>query len=90
MYARVQIAAGTQPALVVPLSALVTVGGQHFVWAVTDGKVSQQPVTAGRATGDVVEITSGLSEQDVIIIRGTDLVREGQTVRAAPEGPARP
>jgi multidrug resistance efflux pump len=84
MYARVQITAGTQPALVVPLSALVTVGGQHLVWVVTDGKVSQQPVTVGRATGDVVEITSGLSEQDTIIIRGTDLVHEGQTVRSVP------
>lgn len=86
MYARVQIAAGTQPALVVPLSALVTAGGQHFVWVVTDAKVSQQPVTVGRASGEVVEITSGLSDQDTIIIRGTDLVKEGQTVRAVPEG----
>ncbi len=90
MYARVQIAAGTQPAMVVPLSALVTVGGQHFVWVVTDGKVSQQPVTVGRATGEVVEITSGLSDQDTIIVRGTDLVREGQTVRAVAEGEGSP
>ncbi len=87
MYATVQLAAGSQPALVVPLSALVTVGGQHFVWVVTDGKVSQQPVTVGQATGEVVEITSGLTEQDVIVIRGTDLVRDGQTVRAVPVSP---
>jgi len=84
MYATVQLAAGSQPALVVPLSALVTVGGQHFVWVVTDGKVSQQPVTVGQATGVVVEITNGLTDQDVLVFRGTDLVREGQSVRSVP------
>ncbi len=84
MYATVQLAVGSQPALVVPLSALVTVGGQHFVWVVTDGKVSQQPVTVGRATGEVVEITNGLTEQEIIVVRGTDLVRDGQSVRGTP------
>jgi RND family efflux transporter MFP subunit len=87
MYATVHLAAGNQSALVVPLSALVTVGGQHYVWVVTDGKVSQQPVTVGLATGEVVEITSGVTERDTIVTRGTDLVTEGQTVRTAPAGP---
>ncbi len=91
MYATVQLAAGTQRALVVPLSSLVTVGGRQFVWVVTDGKVSQQLVTVGRATGDVVEITGGgLTEQDVIVVRGADLVRDGQPVRTAPASPAGP
>lgn len=87
MYATVQLAAGSQPALVVPLSALVTVAGQHFVWAVTESKVSQLPVIVGQATGEVVEITSGLGDQDVIVVRGTDLVRDGQTIRAVPVSP---
>lgn len=93
MYARVQIAAGRRPAMVIPLSALVTAGGRNFVWVVTDGKVSQQPVTIGEATGEVVEIMSGLSAEDTIVTRGTDLVRDGQTVRgvpAEPGGPATP
>lgn len=84
MYATVQLAAGSGSALVVPLSALVTVGGQHFVWVVVDAKTTQRPVTVGRATGDVVEITSGLSTEDLIVIRGTDLAGEGQLVRGVP------
>ena len=89
MYATVQLVAGTGRALVVPLSALVTVGSQHYVWAVVDGKTTQRPVTVGRATGEVVEITSGLGEQDLVVVRGTDLVREGQQVRGVPvEQPA--
>lgn len=88
MYATASLEAGSQPALAVPLSALVTVGSQHYVWVVTDdGKVTQRPVTVGRATGEVVEITRGLAEPDVIVVRGTDLVREGQPVRTAPISP---
>lgn len=84
MYATVQLVAGAGRALVVPLSALVTVGSQHYVWAVVDEKTTQRPVTVGRATGEVVEITSGLGEQDLVVVRGTDLVREGQQVRGVP------
>lgn len=84
MYATADLQAGAHPALVVPLSALVTVGPQHFVWLVEDGKVSQRPVTVGQATGDIVEITGGVTPQDLIVIRGTDLVQDGQPVKGVP------
>ncbi|TMI89832.1 MAG: efflux RND transporter periplasmic adaptor subunit [Bacillati bacterium ANGP1] len=87
MYATAQLSAGAdKDVLVVPLGALVTVGDQHFVWVVKDSAVTQQPVTVGRATGEVVEVTAGLSEGDQIVARGADLVREGQRVRAVPVG----
>jgi len=87
MYATAQLSAGTdKDVLVVPLGALVSVGDQHFVWVVKDGKVNRHPVTVGRATGEVVEVTAGLTEDDQIIVRGTDLVREGQPVRPVPVG----
>src|SRR5205807_2831898 len=79
MYGTGQLSAGAdKDVLVVPLGALVTVGDQHFVWVVKDSAVTQQPVTVGRATGEVVEVTAGLSEGDQIVARGADLVREGQ------------
>ena len=85
MYATAQLSAGTdKDVLVVPLGALVSVGDQHFVWVVKDGRVSRHQVTVGRATGEVVEVTAGLTEGDQIIARGTDLVREGQPVRPVP------
>jgi membrane fusion protein, multidrug efflux system len=68
----------------VPLGAVVNVGDQHFVWVVKDNKVSRRPVNVGRATGEVVAVTTGLSEDDQIVARGADLVREGQQVRTAP------
>jgi RND family efflux transporter MFP subunit len=84
MYATVQIQAGTRPAVVLPLSALVAVGPDHYVWVVADGKVAQRPVTVGQATGDVVEITGGVTPRDLVVVRGTDLVREGQPVNGVP------
>ncbi len=87
MYATAQLSAGAdKDVLVVPLGALVTVGDQHFVWVVKVDKVSRRPVTVGRATGEVVEVTNGINESDQIIARGADLVREGQPVRAVPVG----
>ena len=85
MYATAQLSAGAdKDVLVVPLGALVTVGDQHFVWVVKDSAVTRQPVTVGRATGEVVEVTAGLGDSDQIVARGADLVREGQRVRAIP------
>jgi len=87
MYATARLSAGAdKDVLVVPLGALVTVGDQHFVWVVKDDVVSKRPVTIGRATGEVVEVTSGLTEGDQIVARGADLVREGRRVRAVSVG----
>jgi len=87
MYATAQLSAGAdKDVLVVPLGALVSVGDQHFVWVVKDDKVSRHQVTVGRATGEIVEVNAGLTEDDQIVARGTDLVREGQRVRAVPVG----
>lgn len=85
MYATAELSAGEdKDVLVVPLGAMVNVGDQHFVWVVKDNKVSRRPVNVGRATGEVVAVTKGLSEDDQIVARGADLVREGQQVRTAP------
>jgi multidrug efflux pump subunit AcrA (membrane-fusion protein) len=81
MYATVTIAAGSRHALTVPLSALVSIGPQHFVWAVQGEKVTQRNVTIGQTSGDVVEVTSGLSQGDEIVVRGVEMMREGQVIR---------
>jgi multidrug efflux pump subunit AcrA (membrane-fusion protein) len=81
MYARVRLFGPAREARVVPLSALVTVGGQQFVWVVVDGKVTRRAVKIGATTGTVVEIVSGVEPDETIVFRGTELVREGGAVR---------
>ncbi|MHB8733423.1 MAG: efflux RND transporter periplasmic adaptor subunit [bacterium] len=84
MYATTLLSAGSRQALVVPLSAVQTLGTQHYVWLVENGKTVQQNVDVGQATGESVEITGGLQPSDTVIFRGADLVRQGQAVRTAP------
>jgi RND family efflux transporter MFP subunit len=84
MFARMTLAAGTKQALVVPLSAITVAGNQNFVWMVREDRVSRRQVTAGQTTAQVVEIISGLTAQDTIVVRGTEMVTEGGRVRAVP------
>ncbi len=84
MYARVRLTGALRRAYVVPLSALTTVGDQQFVWVVADGKVSRRAVMTGATTASMVEITGGVSPDEVIVFRGTEMVREGGPVRTAP------
>ncbi len=81
MYATALINAGDQRSLVVPLTAIVTIGSEHYVWAVVDGKTTQRQVTIGRETGSYVAVTGGVTEADTVVFRGSDLVREGQAVQ---------
>ena len=87
MYATVSIAAGSRQTLAVPLSALVSIGTQHFVWLVQGDKVTQRSVVIGQASGDVVEVTSGVTADDEVVVRGIELLREGQTIRGVPVAP---
>ena len=84
MYARVRLTGAVRRAFAVPLSALSTGGNQQFVWVVADGKASRRAVTIGATTAAMVEITAGVSPDEVIVFRGTELVREGGSVRTAP------
>jgi hypothetical protein len=91
MYATAELSAGTRQSFVLPLTAVQTLGAQHYVWVIEDGKATQQNVEVGQATGELVEITGGLQPADTVIVKGADLVRQGQPVRTVPEAaPAKP
>lgn len=67
-------------AVTVPAAAVFTSDGRDSVWAVRDGRAQPIPVTIGVQGQDVVQILSGLSEGEQIVVRGTDQVRAGQEV----------
>jgi len=48
-----------------------------------DGKVTLQPVTIGRDYGDSLEVVSGLSGRERIIVNAPDSIEAGQAVRVA-------
>jgi RND family efflux transporter MFP subunit len=102
LYGLVRIPVGPVPgdpksmeALILPATALQRDLGGSFVWTVTsEDKVKRTPITLGRKldpaeTNNVSMITvvTGLTEEDRVIIAGTQRAREGATVKPMPAEP---
>jgi membrane fusion protein (multidrug efflux system) len=71
-------------ALVIPEDALVPLQRRNFVWVVHTEKgdtVERREVRIGGRRPGEVEITSGLTERELVIVRGTDQVQPGNRVR---------
>jgi len=61
----------------VPAAAVFNAGGKDAVWLVRNGKAVQAPVTVGVAGQDRVQVLSGISDGDKLVVRGADKVRAG-------------
>ena len=64
----------------VPAAAVFSVDGHDAVWLVRGGKAVRTPVTVGVQGQDRVEISHGIGAGDQIVVRGTDLVKDGQSL----------
>ncbi|MEV0381860.1 efflux RND transporter periplasmic adaptor subunit [Nonomuraea sp. NPDC050643] len=61
-----------------PASAIVSSGRESVVWAIRNGVAERRVVKLGAQGDAVVEVLSGLSVGDRIVVKGADSVREGQ------------
>lgn len=68
-------------ALLIPAASLLTGADSTTVFIVRDGVAVPRAVTTGVRTADRIQITSGLSADDVVMTSGVDQVRPGQAVR---------
>lgn len=69
-------------AIILPWTALSANAGKPSVWVVETAtrKVSQRPIAVDRyRTGEIL-VADGLKPGDVVVTRGAQLLREGQTV----------
>jgi membrane fusion protein (multidrug efflux system) len=82
--------------LVIPEEALVPLQRRNFVWVVDPdkgGTVDRREVEIGTRRPGGVEILSGLSKNELVIVRGTEQVRPGnrvQITKTLPGPPAGP
>lgn len=53
----------------------------YYVYIVDEGRVRRQPIELGLQGKDRLQVVSGLSEGDIVIIVGQQGLREGQEVR---------
>ncbi|MEV0200632.1 efflux RND transporter periplasmic adaptor subunit [Nonomuraea sp. NPDC050691] len=65
-------------AVSVPASAIVSSGRESVVWAVRDGVAQRRVVKLGAQGEAVVEVLSGLSVGERVVVKGADSVRPGQ------------
>ena len=82
MFARGEFELGSSSALTVPQTAVVVRDGFSYVSRVgADKRVSQIKVQTGRVVGDQVEVRSGVTPQDQLVVSGGSFLSEGDLVR---------
>jgi membrane fusion protein (multidrug efflux system) len=70
----------TQQVFVVPEVAIIKEGRSFFVFTVEGGAAHKVQVLPNQTQGKFVEITRGLSEDDLVIVSGNDKIKEGTKV----------
>ena len=68
-------------ALVLPVTALIFRSDGMQVAVVRDNKAELVPITLGRDFGTTVEVTSGITENDFVIVNPPDSLTSGSQVR---------
>ena len=71
------------PAVLAPRAGVRDDRDTPFVWTVVDGHVRRTLVVLGKDFGDRVQITSGLTGGETVIIGNPPQLREGQPVKTA-------
>ena len=78
----VQIVTGEKNgALAIPRAALFREGDSRFVYRLEDGRARRRDVSVGLVGLNDVEVTSGLKENDPVILPGTVPLSDGLRVR---------
>lgn len=80
MFAESEMPESKRKVLVLPITAVVERLGKKYVFTIRDGRALLLPVTIGSVAGDAIEIISGVNENDLLIISGTDKLEEKDKV----------
>lgn len=82
LYGTARFAAGKRDAILVPASAIVQRGQLTGVFAVDAESIARlRLIKTGKSFGDRVEVLSGLSEGDRIVVAGVDKLADGRRVQ---------
>lgn len=81
MFARINLIINqSEDALLIPTESIVQEMDGKKVWLLSNGKAKSQTITTGFRTNNQVEVLSGLSAGDTIMVTGLMQVREGSAV----------
>ena len=86
MYANVELAVDLGPRLQVPIDSVVYTGPRRLVFVdVGEDRIRPQEVTLGARNADMVEVTSGLTEGQVVVTAANFLIAAESRIRSAAE-----
>jgi HlyD family secretion protein len=74
-------AAPPRASIRIPAAALKSDGGASYVWLVREGRLTKRPVTTGPVSGGFLEIRSGLSGGEQLLVGGVDAPVERMKVK---------
>jgi len=75
------VAAVRENAAVVPEDAVLPLQGRTYVWVIADDKATRRPVELGVRTPGFVEIRSGVTPGERVVVGGLERLTEGAAVR---------
>lgn len=82
MFAKVTINTETKKdVLAVPAEAIIFHNGMNVAYVIEGNIVTEREVTVGLENGKQSEIVDGLSEGEVIVIKGMNFVRDGSEIK---------
>jgi len=67
--------------IAVPSQAVLEKDNSTVIYTAEEGKAVTNIVETGLDVGDKLEITSGISQGDQIIVKGQDYVSDGTTIK---------
>jgi membrane fusion protein (multidrug efflux system) len=83
MFIQAHLVTSMRPnAVVVPEDAIVPMQGANFVWVVEEGKANQRQVGLGVRTPGFVEIRSGVTVGEQVVVGGLAMLFPGAPVMA--------
>jgi HlyD family secretion protein len=81
-FARVTLQVKSAPqALTIPARAISYTGGEPQVFVYTDGRVRQRAVALGITNDKLVEVLSGLTEGEQVVVEDPSILADGMPVR---------
>jgi membrane fusion protein (multidrug efflux system) len=89
MFMNVGLTLSTRPdAVLIVEEALVPLGERQFIFVVADGRAQRRAIAIGPRQSGMVQVLDGVKPGEIVIVRGTQRVRDGAPVKA--ETPAMP
>ena len=91
-FVRTRVVWSETPGLTVPVTGVVRINGQYFVFVAEKGGpgmvAKQKPVDLGEIIGNEYVVRSGLAPGEQLIVSGLQKIGDGAPVQAGPAAPA--